>query len=271
MYREGNKESFTRAKAVVWLGLLVLVFGVLLGGCATLDTSVADTDGPDAEPPEIVNPDPFEAFNRGVYAFNADFDKAIGKPIASTYVKYTPIAVRRSVTNFFNNLWEPNSIINAFLQGKFHKAASSSARFFINSTVGILGLFDVAAKLDVPRQEEDLGQTLAVWGVKDGPYLMLPFLGPANVRDTASLAVEWFTTDMVPILFSGTERWVIGGVRLVDARASVLGLEEALQFQVDPYLFLRESYRQSRLIQIYDGASPLQLEDDPFEDDLFAE
>lgn len=220
---------------------------------------------------KIRNPDPFEAFNRDMYAFNVDFDKAIGKPVASTYVKYMPVPVRRSVSNFFNNLWEPNSIINALLQGKIHKAASSSARFLINSTAGILGLFDVAAKLDVPRQQEDLGQTLAVWGVKDGPYLMLPFLGPSNVRDASTLAVEWVTTDMVPILFDGTERWVIGGTRLVDARASVLGLEEALQFQVDPYVFLRESYRQSRVVQINDGVSSLEAEGDPFEDAMFAE
>ena len=251
---------FTSLAGIIRKGCSALLVCLLLGGCATLDS----------EQGEPKNPDPFEAFNRDVYAFNVDFDKAIGKPVASSYVKYTPVPVRRSITNFFNNLWEPNSIINALLQGKVHKAASSTARFLINSTAGILGLFDVAAKLEVPRQQEDLGQTLAVWGVKDGPYLMLPFLGPSNVRDATTFGVEWVTTDMVPILFDGTERWVIGGVRLIDARASVLGLEEALQFQVDPYVFLRESYRQSRLVQINDGV-PQSEEEDPFEDALFAE
>jgi phospholipid-binding lipoprotein MlaA len=134
-----------------------------------------------------------------------------------------------------------------------------------------LGLFDVSTIINIPRQEEDLGQTLAVWGVKDGPYLMLPFLGPSNMRDATTLGVEWLSTDLVPILFSGTERWLIGGARLVDARASILGLEAALQFQVDPYIFLRESYRQSRLDQINDGAPQPGAEEDPFEDALFAE
>ena len=147
----------------------------------------------------------------------------------------------------------------------------TSSRFILNSTVGLLGLFDVTTIIGIPRQEEDLGQTLAVWGVKDGPYLMLPFLGPSNIRDATTLGVEWFSTDLVPILFDGTERWLIGGLRLIDARASVLGLEEALQFQVDPYVFLRESYRQSRLVQINDGVLQSEAEEDPFEDALFAE
>jgi len=247
---------------------LVLVACALLGACASTQPV---SESLDAGAVDVPDSDPFEAFNRDMYAFNVDFDKAIGKPVAKAYVKAIPAPVRRSVTNFYYNLWEPSSIINALLQGKVHKAASSSARFFINSTVGILGLFDVAARLDVPRQEEDLGQTLAVWGVKDGPYLMLPFLGPSNLRDATTLGVEWVTTDMVPILFSGTERWVIGGLRLVDGRTSVLGLEEALEFQVDPYVFLRESYRQSRLVQIHDGALPPDTEEDPFEDALFDE
>ncbi len=249
----------------------MLLLCVLLGACATVDSKQNAAPGLDAESGSIVNPDPFEEFNRQVYVFNADFDKAIGKPVADVYVKYLPASVRRSAANFFNNLWEPNSVINALLQGKLEKAAMTTSRFILNSTVGIFGLFDVSTIIDIPRQDEDLGQTLAVWGVKDGPYLMLPFLGPSNLRDATTLGVEWLSTDLVPILFSGTERWLIGGARLVDARASILGLEEALQFQVDPYIFLRESYRQSRLYQINDGAPQPGAEEDPFEDALFAE
>jgi phospholipid-binding lipoprotein MlaA len=262
--------SLPRRVAFKWVvqnGLRIFILGISLGGCVSLDPNDSLSNSADG----FSNQDPFESFNRGVYEFNVDFDEAIGEPVAASYVKYVPLPVRRSVTNFFYNLWEPSFIINALLQGKFHKAASSSVRFLFNSTVGILGLFDFAARLDVPRQEEDLGQTLAVWGFKDGPYLMLPFIGPANVRDTVGLTVEFFSTDLVPILFEGETRLVIGGVRLVDLRASVLGLEEALKFQVDPYVFLRESYRQSRLIQINDGAPSVGVEDDPFEDELFAE
>lgn len=249
------------------LAVLFVLSGFILGGCA----STGSPPALEGEQVAVINPDPYESFNRSVYDFNVAFDNAIGKPVAKAYVKVIPSPVRRGVTNFYYNLWEPSSIINATLQGKFHKAASSTARFLINSTVGLLGLFDVAAKLDVPRQEEDLGQTLAVWGVPDGPYLMLPFLGPSNVRDTSGFVVEWFTTDMVPYLWEGSEWVVAAGIRLVDARASVLGLEEALEFQVDPYLFLRESYRQSRLIQITDGVLLEAAEEDPFEDELFAE
>lgn len=244
-----------------------LLLLLILTGCATTQNGAPLAQ--DEE--EVANPDPFESFNRSVHDFNMAFDDAIGKPVAKAYVRHIPGPARRSVSNFYNNLWEPSTVINSALQGKFHKAASATARFLINSTVGILGLFDVASKLDIPQQEEDLGQTLAVWGVPDGPYLVLPFLGPANVRDTAGIVTEWFTTDMVPYLFEGTEWVVVGGIRLVDSRASVLGLEETLQLQVDPYLFLRESYRQSRLIQIHDGAPIGVIEEDPFEDELFAE
>ena len=249
----------------------MLLLCVFLSACASIDSKQQAASELDVESGPIVNPEPFETFNRKVYVFNSDFDKAIGKPVADVYVKYLPVPVRRSIANFFNNLWEPNSIINALLQGKPEKAAMTTSRFILNSTVGLLGLFDVSTVFDIPRQQEDLGQTLAVWGVKDGPYLMLPFLGPSNIRDATTLGVEWVSTDLVPILFDGTERWLIGGVRLIDARASVLGLEAALQFQVDPYVFLRESYRQSRLVQINDGVPPSEAEEDPFEDALFAE
>jgi len=244
----------------------LLLSGLLLGGCAsTGDASLNMSE----EMQQSRKIDPYESFNRKVYAFNADFDRALGKPMASAYAKYIPGGVRRGIGNFFSNLWEPGSFINALLQGKVHKAASTSARFFINTTAGVLGLFDVASKLGVMEQEEDLGQTLAVWGIADGPYLMMPFLGPTNVRDFGGLVTEWYTTDLVPILFKDQAWLALVGVRLLDSRASVLGLDETLDLQIDPYLFLRESYRQSRLIQIYDGLPPVA--DDPFEDALFAE
>ncbi len=247
--------------------LAVLLPGLLLAGCASTTGIAQEQDFSEIE--QSRNIDPFESFNRGVYEFNADFDRALGKPVASAYAKFIPGGVRRSISNFFSNLWEPGSLINALLQGKVHKAASTGARFFINSTFGVLGLFDVASYYGVHEQEEDLGQTLAFWGVPDGPYLMMPFLGPTNVRDFGGLVTEWYTTDLVPILFKDGEWLALVGVRLLDSRASVLGLDDTLDLQVDPYLFLREGYRQSRLIQIYDGFPP--EEEDPFEAELFAE
>lgn len=264
-------DTLKIAQAYIRTGLLILVFGVLLGGCATLDSDSPGTGVEAMSSEETANPDPFESFNRSIYKFNVEFDNAIGKPVARVYVKYMPAPVRTSVTNFFNNLWEPSSIINAILQGKAQKAVDSSGRFVINSTLGVLGLFDVATAIGIPVHQEDLGQTLAVWGVGDGPYLMLPFLGPTNVRDTTGLVTEFYTTDMLPVLFRGSEGWALWGLRLIDSRASVLGLEEVLEFQVDPYLFLRESYIQSRLIQINDGVLQPGAEEDPFEEELFAE
>ena len=247
--------------------LIVLLPLLWLGACASTGDIPLDADQGQGE--QFKNIDPYESFNRQIYEFNADFDKSLGKPVAEAYAKYIPGAVRGGVSNFFSNLWEPASMVNALLQGKVHKAASTTARFLINSTAGLLGLFDVASKLGVMEQEEDLGQTLAVWGVADGPYLMMPFLGPTNVRDFSGLVTEWYTTDLVPILFAD-EAWVaIVGLRLLDSRASVLGLDETLDLQLDPYIFLREAYRQSRLTQIHDGLPP--EEEDPFEAELFAE
>lgn len=244
-----------------------------LSGCASTSSDNGGlVSGAQAsvESAQIENIDPYESFNRKVYQFNSDFDKALGKPVAQAYVRYIPGGVRTSVSNFFSNLWEPSSMLNALLQGKVSKAVSTATRFFLNSTVGVLGLFDVASKLGVMEQEEDLGQTLAVWGIADGPYLMMPFLGPTNVRDFTGLVTEWYTTDLVPILFED-EAWVaIVGLRLLDSRASVLGLDETLELQIDPYIFLREGYRQSRMTQIHDGVLP-EEEEDPFESELFAD
>jgi len=260
--------------AGIRLASMVLVMMLLAGqlsGCASTATK-SDIDGvggASGNAQNVKNVDPMESFNRGVYEFNDAFDKSLGKPVAQAYAKYIPGGVRRSVSNFFSNLWEPSSMINALLQGKLQIAASTTGRFLINSTAGLLGLFDVASKLGVMEHEEDFGQTLAVWGVPDGPYLMMPFLGPSNVRDLTGLTVEWFGTDLVPVLFEDGVMWGMVAVRLLDSRASVLGIDDTLDLQIDPYLFLREGYRQSRLIQIYDGVPPEQ--EDPFEADLFAE
>ena len=249
---------------------LVLACSAVMEAVAQPLQPEADIPGPVVvAEPEVVNIDPWEPFNRKVHTFNTKFDDSIGRPIARAYVRYLPRPVRRSVGNFFNNLWEPSTTLNSLLQGMFDKAADSFGRFLINSTFGVFGLFDVANVWGLAPQNEDFGQTLAVWGVSDGPYLVLPFLGPSNVRDAFGIATEWYTTDLVPIIFHGTERWVVAGIRLLDARASVLGLDEALQFQVDPYLFLRESYRQSRNIQINEGAVRDTAEDELFEDELF--
>lgn len=251
------------------LGFLVLVVSILLGGCTHLQAS----PNPQAldEPGQyqsIDNGDPFESMNRSIYKFNFKLDRWVLKPVASLYHKHIPRPVRNGVGNFFSNLWEPNTMVNALLQGKPAKAANSTARFLLNSTLGVLGVMDVATPLGVSKHKEDFGQTLAVWGVGDGPYIMLPFFGPSNLRDTGGLVLQYTLTDLVPPVFDGNAQLAASGMRIVDRRAVLLGADETLQLQVDPYLFLREGYRQSRLVAIRDGVLPDE-EEDPFEEELF--
>ena len=267
------RAKITRGEMTRIFRLFVVLLPLLwLTACASTKPDSGDMvtfDEASEQSEQIKNIDPYESFNRKVYQFNADFDKALGKPVAQAYVRYIPGVVRTGVRNFFSNLWEPGSMVNALLQWKVDKAVSTTTRFFLNSTVGVLGLFDVASKLGVMEQEEDFGQTLAVWGVADGPYLMMPFLGPTNVRDFSGLVTEWYTVDLVPILFRDGAWLALVSLRLLDSRASVLGLDETIELQIDPYIFLREAYMQSRLVQIHDGMPP--QEEDPFEAELFDE
>ena len=135
--------------------------------------------------------DPFEEINRKTYEFNESLDKNILKPVAEVYSNFPP-KVKKGVTNFFNNLEEVDTFINQLLQGKPKESINDLSRFVINTTIGIGGIFDVASKMGLERHEEDFGQTLAVWGVSEGPYIMLPFLGPSTLRDTLSRPVSSF-------------------------------------------------------------------------------
>lgn len=229
---------------VVFLALLTLT------ACATSGKQVSQGDSDTAD---TVNIDPWEPFNRGMYRFNDALDRAVLRPVARGYVKVLPQGARTVVGNFFNNLREPTTIVNDLLQGKFQQALHDTFRFSINTSLGLVGLIDLATVFDVPRNEEDFGQTFAKWGIADGPYLVLPFFGPSNVRDAVGLAPQFFYTD--PIL--GRERpLALYAVRAIDTRATLLGADRILEQQLDPYVFLRESYRQKRLNQIYDGNPP---------------
>ncbi|HWL66890.1 MAG TPA: VacJ family lipoprotein [Geminicoccus sp.] len=155
---------------------------------------------------EAANPiaiyDPFERTNRAIYKFNAQFDRYVYLPVVNAYTFVTPAPVRRSVSNFFNNLEEITTFTNSVLQGKVEKASPTLFRFIINSTVGLFGLFDPASHLNLPRQDEDFGQTLGYWGLGDGPYLVLPILGPSNLRDATGLGVDlgtdWVLLQQLP-------------------------------------------------------------------------
>lgn len=201
--------------------------------------------------------DPLEGFNRAVYRFNEQTDRYVLKPVAKGYRAVVPATVRKGVSNFFSNLHDPAIMLNNLLQGKPRQAASDLGRVLVNSTVGIAGLFDVAARMGMEKHNEDFGQTLAVWGVGDGPYLVLPFFGPSNVRDGASLPVDWETYPPNHMEEQSTRNKLLV-VEVVDKRAQYLEAGDILEQAAgqDPYIFVREAYRQRRISQVYDGNPP---------------
>lgn len=235
------------------LSLASLLIGLsLASGC----TSV---------PKEYRDPlDPLEPFNRGVHQFNTDFDNAFFKPVAKGYQAVTPEPVDRGITNFFNNLADVNSAINNLLQFKLSRFGSDIGRISINSTVGVLGFFDVATNVGLPSYKEDFGQTLGYWGAEPSPYLVLPLLGPSTVRDTVGLTGDY----LVDPLFSVSNHqvyWGLVAVRAVDTRADLLTATKIIEeAAVDHYAFVRDAYLQRRRSLIFDGNPPPSPEDDDF-------
>jgi phospholipid-binding lipoprotein MlaA len=220
--------------------------------------------GPDSEDAAAFagkgNSDPYETANKVVFKFNEGLDQDFLKPFAEGYVRVTPTPFRRGVTNFFNNIEEPRIIMNDLLQGKVGHALGDTFRFAINTTIGIGGLFDIAKHAGLKRHEEDFGQTLAVWGVKESSYVMLPVLGPSTTRDTVGQIVDFFT---YPLFYyhDAAVQWGLYGLLLINKRANLLTATDVLSEAAgeDRYEFIRESYFQSRKNQIYDGNPPLDL------------
>ncbi|GJL83519.1 MAG: hypothetical protein DHS20C01_31530 [marine bacterium B5-7] len=215
------------------------------------------------------NPDPFERFNRTIFRFNDRLDRAVLKPVAQRYVKHVPPSVRRGVKNFTSNLREPTTIVNDILQGKLVQAGEDTLRFAVNSVFGLLGIFDVASAMNLNRNREDFGQTFAKWGMPSGPYLVLPFLGPSNLRDATGLIPQYTYTDLTSGIDEDALVWTIFGARIIDTRSDLLKADRILAEQLDPYAFIRETYTQQRLNQIYDGQIP--EEEDEFLDELLRE
>jgi phospholipid-binding lipoprotein MlaA len=207
------------------------------------------------------NPDPWESFNRPVFGFNDRVDRYALRPVAVVYAERTPRWMQTGVSNFFTNLFYPTTIVNQFLQGKFKQGSQDVARFVINSTLGWGGVLDVASGAHLPLHEEDFGQTMGWWGVPPGPFLMLPLLGPATVRDTPSVIADEYTR---PLRWynSGNERWFSLGLSLVSGRASLLPYDRLLREAYDPYVFMRDAFLQRREYQVRDGNVPGLGEDD---------
>ena len=204
--------------------------------------------------------DPYENLNRKTYEFNENLDEKIAKPIAQLYSKFPP-PIKNGVTNFFNNLEEVDTFINQLLQGKPKESLNDLTRFIINSTIGLAGFIDVASKIGLERHEEDFGQTLGVWGVGQGPYIMLPVLGPSTLRDTLSRPVSSFLS----VTFHMTEADVNIALKSIDAietRERLLEVESLLSG--DKYSFVKDAYIQSINYEVKDG---IDVEDE-FIDDM---
>jgi phospholipid-binding lipoprotein MlaA len=221
-----------------------ILLSAMLLGCA--GTQSRDTDP--------VN-DPWEGYNRKVFAFNLGLDKVI-RPVAVGYDRVMPDPFQRGVGNFFRNLDTPVTIVNQLLQGKFKQSGESFGRFLLNSTVGLLGFFDVASKAGIPYYNEDLGQTLASWGYDHSRYFMLPVLGPSTFRDGVGRFVDSYYHPVTRQIRNEGE-WALWIVRGIDQRARYLSQDAELEQAFDPYVLMRDVWLQNRQYQIYDGDPPL--------------
>ncbi len=238
-----SAKVFSRSGVTVLAGMISL-----LAGCAT-------TSG------ERDPSDPWEGFNRGSFEFNRGLDKAIVRPIAKAYHYVTPDLLEQGIENIVTNLSYPVTIVNLLLQGKFEDFGEALGRFVLNSTFGVAGLFDPATIEGIPRHDEDFGQTFAVWGWKDSPFLMLPFLGPSTLRDGIGLVPEFYT-DGVSIASSEFDRYEPLVADLLTLRVNLFDLDDDLNEAADPYLLVRDAYMQSREFDIEDGETELPDYDD---------
>lgn len=201
--------------------------------------------------------DPLESVNRSVFSFNDTVDKVATKPVAKGYVAVVPPPVRGGVSNFFGNFRDVTTAVNNLLQGKVKNAFIDVGRITVNSTVGFFGVFDVASRIGLEKHYEDFGQTLGVWGVGDGPYLVLPFFGPSNARDAVGLGGDYFTDPEFFLFTAVPVNYIVFGTRAVNARANLLDTEQMLNVAaLDRYAFVREAYLQYRRSQIYNGNPP---------------
>ncbi len=233
----------------------------LVSACASHEKKDATGDDFTVQQPDK---DRFEGFNRTMFSFNQTLDKWILKPVAKGYRWVAPKPVEIGVNNFFSNLGEVSNIVNDVLQWKWEQAGNDTGRILINSTVGVLGLFDVASPAGLERSDgEDFGQTLAVWGVPRGPYLVLPLMGPATVRDGTGMPVEWYL-DPVSYLDPPRDEYLVKGLDIVRQRAELLDVEDLVSG--DMYIFMRDAYLQRRNYLINDGEVEDDFGADAFED-----
>ncbi len=222
--------------------------------------------------------DPLQAYNRVMFAFNERADQYALKPVAKAYRFITPKPVQFVVGNFFSNLGDLWTGFNNLLQGKGKAAASDTARFFVNSTLGFLGFADVATEMGLEKHNEDFGQTLGWWGVPSGPYFVIPLLGPSTIRDAASRPVDTYGQPYMWQDGHDALKWSLWAVDKVHTRASLLDAEGALNdAALDKYTLMRDGWLARRRNQVYDGDPPDEDDaadpygDDPYADDPYAD
>jgi phospholipid-binding lipoprotein MlaA len=206
--------------------------------------------------------DPFEPWNRAMYAVNKPIDDHVMRPIAQAYVDYVPRLFRLAVSNVFNNIDDLFSGVNGLLQGKLEKAGNDFGRVTLNTYFGMLGMIDLASDVGIPRGNEDFGQTFGYWGIPQGPYLFVPLWGPTTVRDgTGSLIRIWYgPVGFIPYV---PLRNSLYGLGAVDLRANALGTSSLIdQAAIDPYTFIRRAYLQKRQYDVYDGNPPPEKDDE---------
>ena len=227
---------------------ILLLLGIFLSGCATPTTQI----------------DPYESMNRSIFSFNESVDDNVIKPVAEGYRFVTPDPVEIMIGNFYSNLDDVKVIFNDLLQLKFRNAGADSARFLINTILGMGGLVDFGTDYGFPKRHEDFGQTLGHWGVSTGPYIVLPFIGGSNMRDAPALLVDvaanpatymgFVTVGIAPAM---------GAVAAVDTRAGLLDTEEIVgEAALDKYEFLRDAYLQRRRSLVHDGNPPRSMDDE---------
>lgn len=223
--------------------IFLILFLTLLSACASLPGG--PTEG-----------DPFESYNRAMFSFNDGLDEYFLKPAAEGYNAVVPNPIKTGISNFFSNLGDIFVIFNDLLQFKFSQALEDTGRFIFNSTIGLYGLIDVATPMGLTKHNEDFGQTLATWGVADGPYIVLPLFGPRTLRDTSDLFIAG---RFDPVLYIEKDETLYGAIflRTIDFRYRLLKTTNIIeQAAIDKYSFVRDAYLQHRKNLIYDGNPP---------------
>lgn len=230
------------ARAIAAIGLWLCL--AVLQGCATTGGAAADPR------------DPWEGMNRKVYAFNEAVDDAVVRPVAQAWAELMPAFVRTGVRNFTGNLGDVWTTVQSALQLKGQAAVESLMRVAINSTLGLYGVLDIASEAGLEKRREDLGQTLGHWGIRPGPYVVLPLLGPATLRDSVALPVDWQASPG-RYFSDNTSRTAVVLINLTETRAGLLNATAAVrQASLDPYSFMRDAWLQKRQNEVYDGQPP---------------